>query len=231
MIITSEIRDKFSRLRYTACLLCAFSLLPPVWASAQPKFQLQRTKKESTPFIMRLLGGYNGVAEPSDALQDLFENTQSTQWGGVMAAVQGLFPIDTVLVPISVGADLFYHRMIKRFLGRRPEVFYASDGSSVNADETVSGYGGNAILAMLFTPRLSLHLAAGALYIHGDADVESEVTGLFQPVWMFTAHAAVNYALLTYDHGSIDATFRFTRGFGVYGSFHLQSLLGFTFNF
>ncbi|MDH7516492.1 MAG: hypothetical protein QHI48_11535 [Bacteroidota bacterium] len=219
--------------RYNGALcavLVIVSTLPPL-LEAQPKLQLKRTRRESTPFTMRLLGGYNGVSEPSDALQDLIECTPTTIWGGVMAGAQGIIPLDTLGFPLSLGFEAYYHRMAKRWLGLRPEVKYVSDGSDVRTDEYIHGIGVDLLVQAALSRFFTIHLGGGPLCLFATADIDSEVSGLFPTTWMPCVFGAVNYALLRYEHGSIDGTIRLTKGFGRYGSFHFQSLLAFTFNF
>lgn len=206
-------------------------LLLPALAAAQPRFQLRRTTQQSSPFMVRLFAGYNGVTEPSDALQDMIENTWNTSWGGLMLGLQGGVVVDTIGIPVLVGGEVYYHRMAKRYLGVVPGTFYTSDSSRVSLDEYIGGYGAQLLLILEPFPRTHIMFGAGLLYLNGSVETESEITGLFPDIWMGTVSASLAYALLKYDQGSIDAMFRLTKGFGTYGSLQFQSLLNFTFLF
>lgn len=211
-------------------LLCAFAA-PFAEGIAQPRFQLQRTKRETMPISVQLYGGYNGISDPSDRLQDLYENTSLTSWGGVMIGLKVRAAIDTVVRPVWAGIDLYYHRTAKRWLYDKPSVVYASDSSRVHADERLASYGFHLFGSFELFPAVCIELGGGFQYLHASNDIESPLLGLFEPVWVGTGMAGVDIALLRYEHGSINGNFRLVKGFGEYGSVHFQSLLAFTFSF
>lgn len=223
-------RQRAPRAALPLLLLLALAL-PAMEAAAQPKFQLQRTKRVSTPVCVQLYGGYNGMSEPSDKLQDSYENTALTAWGGVMIGIKTRVAIDTLVLPIWGGLDLYYHRTVKRWLEDVRTVYYASDSSRVRADERLSSYGFHLYASIALFPTLYLEFGGGAQYLYARTDVDSEVHGLFQPVWVATGMAGLDITLLRYDHGGINGDFRLVKGFGEYGSLHFQSLLVFSFNF
>ena len=210
-------------------LLVAFCL--PAISIAQPKFQLKRTTREATPFMVRLYGGYNGMTEPSDALQDKIEGTIATSWGGLQVGLQLAVIIDTIGVPFWLGGEVSNQRIGKRHLAKRTDVFYSSDSTAVGKDEYIGGFGMQFLLFIDPFQRTQIILGCGALYFSGRVDSESDVTGLIPEIWMGTATAGISYAIFKYEHGSIDTYFRLTKGFGTFGSLHFQSLLCFTFAF
>jgi hypothetical protein len=222
-----------SRWRPPTILLFAASLmiLSGVAAVAQPKLQLKRTKHDTFPLTIQLYGGYNGMSDPSEKLQDMFENTVQTSWGGLMMGARARTLLDTLVRPIWLGVDFHYHRSANRWLDKIPNVMFVSDSSRVRAEERLNTYGAQVFFGIDVVAGILLELGGGLQYYTGKTDIESPVLGLFQPVWVPVVMTAVNAPLLKYEHGSIDANFRFVKGFGDYGSFHIQSLLVFTFNF
>ena len=200
-------------------------------ASAQPKFQLKRTKRETMPVTVRLYGGYNGMSEIAEPFQDRFENTIETEWGGLLMGLQGSVLIDTIGRPFWLGVDVSSFRLAKRRLIKREDVYYRNDSTAVDAIEQVNGLGFHMILTIDVVPRIGLQLGAGVQYLSGSADVVSDVVGLFEPRWIPSVFAVVTVTALKYEHGSIDFDFRGMQGIDGYGSFQFQSMLVFTFNF
>jgi hypothetical protein len=197
---------------------------------AQPKVRLVRTNKQSTPWKFQIYGGYNGMSTPDDKLQDMFEETDLTNWGGFMGGVKALITIDTIGLPFMAGINLYTHRTMKRSLYDAHGVHYSDSNDPVNAIETVSSYGIEGLISYGPFARISLELGGGSQYVNPSVDHPSNVIGLFKPVWLPTAMVAVNYIMLKYDHGSMDANIRFLKTFGAYHNFQLQSLFCFTFN-
>jgi hypothetical protein len=212
-----------------ACLILAAGVAEQ--ASAQPKFQLKRTKRETQPVTVRLYGGYNGMSEIAEPFQDRFENTFETEWGGLLMGIQGSVLIDTIGRPFWLGADVSSFRLAKRRLSVRRDVFYKNDSSAVDAIEQVSGLGIHAVLSIDVVRRIGLQLGVGVQYMTGSANVLSEVVGLFESRWIPSVYIGITFTALKYEHGSIDFDFRGMKGIDGYGSFQFQSALVFTFNF
>jgi len=200
-------------------------------AAAQPRYKLKRTKTESIPVTARLYGGYNGMSDPSDKLQDQFENTLSTSWGGIMIGLQSLIHIDTIGLPLWAGLDVNYSLVSRRFLLQIPTVSYVSDGSRVYADERLYGVAIHGLFAIDIFKPLQLQFGGGMQYLASSYDVDSEIEGTFEPVWVPCVVLSGVFSLLEYDHGSIEANLRAVKGFEENGSFHFQSILAFTFDF
>ncbi|MBN1448744.1 MAG: hypothetical protein JXA28_12505 [Bacteroidetes bacterium] len=202
-------------------------------ALAQSSFRLKRTKKETTPINAQLLAGYNGMSNPADIIQDMFEHTNLTSLGGLAVGIQGMIELDTVLTQIWVGAEVNYSRLAQRWLLEDPDVHFVGEAESqVDAVERLWGLGGNLLFAIGPVARLTLVFGPGLQYQDARIDTNLPIEGnLSEDRIIPTALGGVNLQLLVYDHGSIDANFRGVWGFGDYGSFQFQSLLGFTFNF
>ncbi len=201
-------------------------------AQGQNSFRLQRTKKESVPINVSLLAGYNGMSDPAEVYQDRFENTNLTSNGGVALGLQAMIELDTLLVPIWAGAELGYYRMFKRALYDDPDVHFVGEDTRVEAIETLWGIGANAIVAFGPVARVTLIIGGGLQYQDARTDTNLPIEGnLTEDRVVPVALAALVAKLLQYDHGSIDVQFRGLSGLGDYGSFHFQSMLGFTFNF
>jgi hypothetical protein len=199
---------------------------------AQDGFRLKRTKKESTPINAQVYAGYNGLSDPADIIQDFYEQSNLTSLGGVAMGLQGMFELDTLLTQVWLGADVSYYRMAKRWLMDDPEVHYAGETARVDAVERLWGMGANLIVAIGPVWRITLMFGPGAQYQDAQVDSDLQIEGnLYEDRVIATALGAANFQLLTYEHGSIDANFRGLWGFGDYGSFQFQSLLGFTFKF
>jgi hypothetical protein len=212
-------------------LVIALLLANPAYG--QGRFRLKRTKSEAFPLTIQLYGGYNGMSHPSEQLQKDFE-TVNNAWGGVMLGVKTRVMIDTILRPFWIGLDLYYHSTAKRSLAAKHldySVYYASDSSQVNAYEYLNTYGAHLYFAIDVYKRVFIEFGGGVQYLVSNADITSDVVGLYSPVWIPTVMGGISAPLLRYDHGSIDAYLRITKGFGTYGSVHFQSLLEFTFNF
>lgn len=212
-------------------LLTALFALPAVSVYSQTRFELKRTKHDSRPKMLQIFGGFNGISDPSEKLQDQFENTIFTDWGGILVGLQGLMVLDTIGLPFWAGVEFNYQRMAKRYLAQIPGVYYKSDSTKVEFDERVFALGGQALFMITVIDRVHIQLGGGVQYLFSMNDVESEVVGLFQSIWIPTLTGAINMKLLRYDHGSIDINFRAMKGLGEYGSFQFQSALGFTFDF
>ncbi len=200
-------------------------------ADAQGRFQLRRTKKDGIPINVSLLAGYNGMNEPADIIQDAFDHTVLSSTGGVMLGIQGLIRIDTLLLPIWVGTEAYYHRVAKRWTMDKEEVRFPDEEGRVDAVETMGGYGGNVLFVFGPVAGISLMLGGGMQYLHATIDTDAAVLGLFGSHYVPTALAGVAFRLFKYEHGSIDLQVRGMKGFGEYGSVQVQSLLGFTFGF
>lgn len=216
-------------------LLSALAVLTTAPSQAQESFRLKRTKKESTPINLQLLAGYNGMSEPSEFYQDRFENTNLTAIGGLAIGLQGMIELDTLLTQIWLGADVTYFRMYKRALYDDPGVYFVGEpesGGTVDAIEALWGVGANAFVAIGPVWKFSLLLGGGMQFHDASIDKNLPLEGsLTEDRFIPVAMAAINIILLDYDHGSIDAQLRGVKGFGEYGSVHLQSMLGFTFAF
>lgn len=225
--------QRFMNRLFLPCTLL-FVLLLNLNALAQPKLKLQRTTGKGVPIVVKIYSGYNGVSDPSDLLQDKFENTFSTTWGGVVLGLQIMMRIDTVGVPFGAGLDFSYQRMVNRNLAKRPEVRYVDSPDStaeVKAEEELHAY-----MALLFVdfeviPRINVQVGGGFQYLYAKSDVVGKVTGLFETTYVPVISGALCLKLLANEHGSINFDLRCVRGFGDYGSFHIQSLLAFNFNF
>jgi hypothetical protein len=214
-----------------AALFCMLLLACPQEAGAQSKFQIKRTKRETTPISVRLIGGFNGISDPSEPFQDRFENTVETLWGGLFAGLQGSILVDTIGRPFWAGLELAHMSVAKRRMAKKVGVYYRSDSSEVDKNETVSAYGIQALLTVDVMRRVSVQIGGGAQYMYSNADVVSDVAGLFETRWVPTMVGALSLTALEYEHGSIDFDFRAMQGFGDYGCFQFQSLICFTFNF
>lgn len=200
--------------------------------SAQDGFRLKRTKKETVPITAAVLAGYNGLSTPADRIQDLFEHSNLTSLGGVAVGLQGMVELDTILTQIWVGAEVSYYRMAKRWLADDPEVYYPGEDIRVDAVETLWGLGANLIFAIGPVSRFTLIFGPGVQFHDGRIDKELRIEGrIYEDRVIPTALGSINFQLLRYDHGSIDANFRGLWGFGEYGSFQFQSMLGFAFHF
>jgi hypothetical protein len=201
-------------------------------AQAQEGFRLKRTKKETVPINAAVLTGYNGMSTPADRIQDKFEHSNLTSHGGVAVGLQGMVEIDTVLAQIWVGAEVSYYRMARRWLADDPGVYYPGEEIRVDAVETLWGMGANLVFAFGPVSRFTLIFGPGLQFQDARIDTELQIEGsLYEDRIVPTALGSVNFQLLRYDHGSIDANFRGLWGFGEYGSFQFQSMLGFAFNF
>jgi hypothetical protein len=212
-----------------ATLLLAFGFHE---LQAQDGFRLKRTKKESVPINVQVLAGYNGMSDPADKIQDIFDHTNLTSFGGVGVGLQGMIELDTIVTRIWAGAEVSYYRMAKRWLADDPGVYYPGEDLRVHAVETLWGLGANAVIALGPVYRVTLIFGPGIQYHDARVDSELQIEGnLYEDRIVPTALGSVNAQLLKYDHGSIDINFRGIWGFGDYGSFQFQSMLGFTFNF
>jgi hypothetical protein len=198
--------------------------------AAQPKVRLVRTNKQSLPIKVQLYGGYNGMSTPDDRLQDIFENTYMTNWGGIMTGLKALVTIDTLGLPFWAGFNAYYQRAMKRSLSDAPGVRYPDSPTPVRGIETVFSYGIEGVLAFGPFSRCTIEIGAGGQYLQPSVDNQTVIIGLFKQRWLTTAMAALNVSLLTYEHGSIDANLRFLRTFGDFNNFQFQSLFCFTFN-
>ncbi len=213
-------------------LILILLLAADAGAQTKPKFQIKRTKRDSMPVRAQLYGGYNGMSNPSDKMQDMFEGNGLLTWSGVMMGVQAMVPIDTLLVPIWVGLDVHYQLHGKRDMKPMNVRTKIDDKPLQNkVVETVSAWGGSLLIGIELLPSLTLLGGGGPSFVIGSHDAMSELTGDFQDVLVWTVTGAVNYSVLRYDHGSIDTQFRVHQGFGDWGNFQFESLLGFTFNF
>jgi len=224
-------RWTFTVLRAIGGMLLLVALLAPATLQAQGRFQLQRTKKTGVPINFVLYAGYNGLSDPADLIQDAFENTLHTTISGLMVGMQGLIELDTTLTRLWFGTELFYHRMAKRWTLDKENVTYRGEETRVEAIERMAGYGGHVFLAIGPVRRITLHVGVGGYYLHASVDIRADIDGLFEPRVVPSFLLGANIQLLRYEHGSIDANLRGVQSFGDYGSFHFQSLLGFTFSF
>ncbi len=199
---------------------------------AQSGFRLKRTKKESIPISAQVYAGYNGMSDPANKLQDLYEGSRLTSLGGLAVGVQAMIELDTLLTQVWLGADVSYYRMAKRWLADDPEVVYPGEDIRVDAVERLWGAGANLIVGIGPIWRFTIKGGPGFQYHIPSIDSELQIEGnIYESRFIPTALASFEFQLLTYDHGSIDTKFRGIWGFGDYGSFQFQSLIGFTFNF
>jgi hypothetical protein len=220
-------------LRATALTLGLLAVLGTC-ALAQPetKFGLKRTKKETIPMNFVLLGGYNGMTKPSDNLQDMFDHTNESSWSGYMLGFQALLRIDTLgVIPFWGGLEFSAARKGKRWLADKSSVSYPGETVPVQYTETL-GYLGVDML-FVFGPwnKISIVLGGGSQFLNSKVDTDTQINGLVPEQWIPAAIAGMVYHFFTYEHGSIDANFRFSKTFGNYGSLEFQTLLGFSFNF
>ncbi|MCB2206481.1 hypothetical protein KQI65_17180 [bacterium] len=212
-------------------LLFLFGSITNVFAQ-EDGFRLKRTKKENVPINVQVLAGYNSMNNPADVLQDMYDGTNLTSAGGFATGLQGMVELDTLGLRVWLGAEVTYYRVYKRWLAEDPEVYYPGEDTDVDAVETLWGLGANAILAVGPFSRFTLIFGPGVQYLYGRIDKELTIEGnIFEAQIVPTMLGSVNFQLLRYEHGSIDANFRGLWGFGEYGSFQFQSLIGFTFNF
>lgn len=204
-------------------------------AQAQNPFQLKRTKKESVPINVQILAGYNGMSDPAEFYQDRFENTNLTAIGGVAFGLLGMIELDTIISQVWVGADVRYFRLYKRALYDDPGVYFVGEpesGGTVDAIEALWALEANAFVAFGPVWKFTVLFGGGAQYHDASVDRDFALEGsLTEDRFIPVATAGLNVILLAYDHGSIDAHFRAVKGFGEYGSFHVLSMLGFTFAF
>ncbi len=219
------------RISRISLFLLVFAAFLVTEAAAQSRFQLRRTKKESVPVNATLYAGYNGMTEPTDIMQDMFDHTNETSWGGVLIGLQGMYRLDTSFVPIWAGLDVYYNRIGKRWTMDKESVRFPDEPGLVDAVERVHGYGVNAVLGIGPVARIQLLLGGGIQYLTAQLDPALDVLGLFEAQIVPTVLVGGNVQLLVYDHGSIDYTARVLKGFGDYGATQFQSTLGFTFSF
>jgi hypothetical protein len=212
-------------------VISALALLICSDVAAQGRFQLRRTQVEGIPINVSIIAGYNGLNEVADLIQDAFDHTVLTTHGGVMLGLRGTIRIDTMFLPIWVGAESYYHRMSKRWTKDKPEVRWPDEEGRVDAVETMGAYGGNVLFVFGPVSGIAVVLGAGLQYLDSVIDIGEGPLGGFGSHYVGTAVAGLDFILLSYEHGSIDLQFRGMKGFGRYGSFHVQSLLGFTFSF
>lgn len=227
---------KHRRLLRTIPILLLLALLgASMPAQAQESFRLKRTKKESVPINVQLLAGYNGMSDPAEFYQDRFENTNLTSIGGVALGLLGMIEIDTLWSQLWVGADVRYFRLYKRALYDDPGVYFVGEPESagtVDAIESLWALEANVFLAFGPVSKFTVMLGGGMQYHDASVDKDLPLEGsLTEDRFIPVAMAGLNIMLLQYDHGSIDAQFRALKGIGDYGSFHVLSLLGFTFAF
>ncbi len=224
-------RTPHRRVLFTALLGCILLLLSVQDAGAQARLKLKRTNDTKIPWYILLYGGYNGMSEPSEQLQDMFENTVKTSWGGVIMAAQGLVQIDTLWRPLLGGVEVYYQRMVSRHLAKREEVHYPDDTTPVESIETLWAWGVQAIIAWDVHENAQIGVGGGFQHIYSQSDVEGKVTGLMQPVTFPTVSGQFIWRLLKYDHGSINGFFRVMKGFGEWGSIEFHSAVLFSFDF
>jgi len=212
--------------------MISLGVLASAGLEAQTRFQLKRTKRESIPISVQLYGGYNGISDPAEILQDEFINQHDQSWGGVIIGLQCFVALDSVGLPFWIGGEIYFNRVASHNMRNFPgTIFYKSDRSPVDALETVFGYGGTLLIQIDLLRRFALQVGGGYVYLVGQSDVPSEVIGLFPSTWTPTVVAGINFEMLKYAHGSIDANLRAMQCFGIYNNFLFQSLLGFTFDF
>jgi hypothetical protein len=211
-------------------LLVSVLILQAEHLAAQPKVRLIRTNKAGNPLKFQLYGGYNGMSTPDDKLQDMFENTNMTNWGGLISGLKVLMVLDTIGLPVWLGVHGYFQRTMKRSLYDAPGVHYPDSPNRVEAIEQVSAYGVEGLLAIGPFYRMTWEIGGGAQHLYSVVDHQTVILGVFQPVWLPTAMTAINFELLKYEHGSIDANFRFLKTFGEYKNFQFQSLFCITFN-
>ncbi len=204
-----------------------------VEALAQPKFLLKRTKRETNPFFIQIYGGYNGVSDPAEVIQDRVRDVDGNTYGGVMLGLQAAFQLDTVLYrPLWLGGEFYYHRYVNRDLRGQPDVYYVDEpGSVVEYIEQLFAVGAQIFIAYDPIKRLQIQAGGGVQYLYPQVDIPTETEGLFEAHVIPTVFVGGKVVMLSYLQGSIDANIRLMKGFGEYGSIELQSLLGFTFNF
>ena len=183
--------------------LCSESLY------AQSSFRLKRTKKESIPITAQVYAGYNGMSDPADKLQDIYEGSSLTSLGGLAVGVQAMIEIDTVLTRIWIGADVSYYRMAKRWLADDPEVVYPGEDIRVDAVERLWGAGANLIFGLGPIWRITIQGGPGFQYHDPRIDSDLQIEGnVYESKFIPTALLSFGFQLLKYDHGSIDAKFR-----------------------
>lgn len=223
------------RLAASLALFVALFLIAGTLAAQDDPFRLKRTKKETVPINVQLLAGYNGMSDPAEVYQDSFENTNLTAIGGVSVGLLGMIEIDTLFTQVWLGADVRYFRMYKRALYDDPGVFYVGEpesGGTVDAIEALWALETNAFVAVGPVWKFTLLFGGGMQYHIATVDKDLPLEGTLTADRMIpVVMAGLNFILLDYDHGSIDAQFRALKGIGDYGSLHVQSLLGFTFSF
>ena len=223
-----------SQIRSVLFLVLLSALGVQLAAQETTEFKLKRTKKETVPVVITLLGGYNGVSNPSEKLQDMFENTNFTSWGGLMVALQFAVNIDSLPggSPLWIGGEMYVKRIATRWLADVDDVYYPGEEDVlVEVLETLGAYGGGLFVALDPFDLFTLQLGAGIQYLRASIDSEAEIVGLFQPQLTPTATVGAFLPLFRYDHGNLSANFRAMWGFGEYGSFEFQSLFGFIFLF
>jgi len=224
----------YRTIRRTLCLIILLCIAGGTGQmQAQSTFRLKRTKKESVPINVQLLVGYNGMSDPAEIIQDIYEHSNLTILGGVAVGLQGMIAVDSILTTLWIGLEISYARMAQRWLLDDPNVHYIGEPDSrVDAVERLWGMGGNLLFAIGPISRVTLIFGPGMQYQDARVDKDLPMEGtLYEDRIIATALGSVNLQLLVYDHGSIDANFRGLWGFGEYGSFQFQSMLGFTFNF
>jgi hypothetical protein len=213
--------------------MCGIILIGSSAVIAQPRFILKRTNKESTPVFVQILGGYNGVSDPAEAIQIRVRDIDGNTYGGVMMGIQVAMTLDSMFrQPLWFGTEVYYHRFVDRDLSAQSDVFYPDEPElPVKYIEVLHSVGAQLFFAYNIVRRFQLQLGGGVQYMYTQVSIPTDVSGLFEPQVIPTASVMGRFILLEYDHGSIDVNIRGMQGFGEYGSFEVQSLLGFTFRF
>ena len=105
-------------------------------------------------------------------------------------------------------------------------------GSDIPVGERLWGAGANLIFGLGPIWRITIQGGPGFQYHDPRIDSDLQIEGnIYESKFIPTALLSFGFQLLKYDHGSIDAKFRNIWGFGDYGSYQFQSMMGFTFNF
>jgi len=224
-------------------LLCAMLFTAGGELAAQPQFILKRTKREGIPLFFQLFAGYNWVNAQGKGLEeDIFDYDENT-YGGVLIGLQAALNFDSLArKPLWIGVEVNYKRIVDRHLAAEPDVYYqgfdppSAGGPKVNYIEQVYALNSNLFVAYDLHPNFQLQAGGGVQFFMPNAELPEtgllgEVMGLLESTVYPTVFGAANVTLLSYDHGGINGNIRAVQGLHDYGSFEVQFLLGFMFNF
>lgn len=196
-----------------------------------PKQYQKKDRSSINPMTISLQLGWGFLAGAPE-MRPVFSGTQNTTYGGPQLAFQVLTPMDFIWDHLTIGVDGWYHRIAKRYMGDvdPKKVYYTATKEYVPLDETVSGFGLNAIFDVLVAKWLHIQLGGGGvlLYPH-PVNTTQEITGLTPRTLEPTAFAGLDLVLVSYERGSVDIYIKGIRQFGKYNNYYAHADLGFSF--